>query len=59
VSVNEGLALLSHGVGHALVALSDAICHAGFAWVLVAPVAVLLLHKLLTPVFERAAAQIK
>jgi uncharacterized protein (DUF2062 family) len=59
VSVNEGLALLSHGVGHAIAALWDAILHAGFAWVLVAPLAVLLFHKLLNPVFERAAAQIK
>jgi hypothetical protein len=59
VSVNEGLALLSHGVGRAIVVLWDAILHAGLAWVLVAPFAVLLFHKLLTPVFERAAAQIK
>jgi uncharacterized protein (DUF2062 family) len=59
VSIKEGLALLAQGAGHAIVALRDAILHAGFAWVLVAPFAVFLVHKLLTPVFERAAAQIK
>jgi uncharacterized protein (DUF2062 family) len=59
VSVDEGRALLSQGVGRAIVALWDAILHAGFAWIIVAPFAVLLFHKLLTPVFERAAARIK
>jgi uncharacterized protein (DUF2062 family) len=59
VSVSDGLALLSHGVGRAIVVLWDAILHAGFAWVLVAPFAVFLLHKMLTPVFERAAVRIK
>ena len=59
VSIKEGLALLARGAGHAIGALWDAILHAGFAWILVAPVAVVLLYKLLTPIFERAAAQIK
>ena len=58
VSIKEGLALLAQGAGHAIVALWDAILHAGFAWILVAPVAIFLFYKLLTPVFERAAAQI-
>jgi uncharacterized protein (DUF2062 family) len=59
VSIKEGLELLAQGAGRAIVALWDAILHAGFAWVLVAPFAVFLFYKLLTPVFERAAAQIR
>jgi uncharacterized protein (DUF2062 family) len=59
VSIKEGLALLAQGAGRAIVALWDAILHAAFAWVLVAPFAVFLFYKLLTTVFERAAAQIK
>jgi uncharacterized protein (DUF2062 family) len=59
LSVGDGLALLSHGAGRAIVVLRDAILHAGFAWVLVAPFAVLLFQRLLTPVFERTAARIK
>ena len=58
VSIKEGLELLAQGAGHAIVALWDAILHAGFAWILVAPVAIFLFYKLLTPVFEHAAAQI-
>jgi|HubBroStandDraft_3_1064219.scaffolds.fasta_scaffold372755_1 uncharacterized protein (DUF2062 family) len=57
VSIKEWLALLQQGAGHAAVALRDAIFHAGFAWALIAPFAVFLLYKLLTPVFGRAAAR--
>jgi len=59
VSIKEGLALLAQGVGHAVVVLWDAILHAGLAWILTAPMAVFLLYKLLAPVFEHAAAQLK
>jgi uncharacterized protein (DUF2062 family) len=59
VSIKEGLALMAQGVGHAIVALWDAIMHAGFAWILVAPCAVFLLYRILTPVFERAAARVR
>lgn len=59
LSVEDGVAILSHGVGRAIVVLRDAILHAGFAWVLVAPFAVLLFQRLLTPTFERTAARIK
>ena len=59
LSIKEGLDIVAQGAGHAIVVLWDAILHAGFAWILVAPIAVLLFYKLLTPVFERAAAQIK
>jgi uncharacterized protein (DUF2062 family) len=59
VSIKEGLALLAQGAGHAVAALWDAILHAGFAWILIAPMAVFLVYKLLTPVFEHAAARMK
>jgi len=59
VSIKEGLALMAQGAGYAVVALWDSILHAGFAWILIAPFAVFSLHKLLTPFFARAAAQMK
>ena len=59
LSLKEGLDLVAQGAGHAIVALRDAILHAGFAWILVAPIAVFSFYKLLTPLFERAATQIK
>jgi uncharacterized protein (DUF2062 family) len=59
VSIKEGLELVAQGAGHAIVALWDAILHAGFAWILVAPVATFSFCKLLTPVFERSAAQMR
>jgi uncharacterized protein (DUF2062 family) len=59
VSIQEGLVLMAQGIGHAVVTLWTAILHAGFAWALVAPVAVFCFYKILTPVFEHAAARIK
>jgi uncharacterized protein (DUF2062 family) len=59
LSIKEGLDLVAQGAGHAIVVLWDAILHAGFAWILVAPIAVFSVYKLLTPLFERAAEQIK
>ena len=59
VSIKQALALIAQGPTHAIVALWDAILHAGLAWILVAPFAAYLFYKLLTPVFERAATQIK
>jgi hypothetical protein len=50
---------MAQGAGHAIVALWDSILHAGLAWVLVAPFAVVLLYKILTPVFEHAAARMR
>jgi uncharacterized protein (DUF2062 family) len=58
VSIKAGLALMAQGVGHAVVVLWDLIVHATFAWVLIAPPAIFLLYKCLTPVFARVAAQI-
>ena len=59
VSIKEGLALMAQGVGHAIIALRDAILHAGLAWLLVAPIAILVFYKSLTPIFERAAARMR
>jgi uncharacterized protein (DUF2062 family) len=59
VSVQEGLALMAQGVGHAVVTLWNAIVHAGLAWALVAPLAVVFFYKVLTPVFEHAATRTK
>jgi uncharacterized protein (DUF2062 family) len=59
VSIKEGLALIAQGAGHAIVALWDAIVHAGFAWAVIAPFAVLLLYRILTPIFERVAARMR
>ena len=59
VSIKLGMALLAQGAGHTIGVLRDAILHAGLAWMLVAPLAVYCIYKLLTPVFVRAAAQIK
>jgi uncharacterized protein (DUF2062 family) len=59
VSIKAALALMSQGMWQATVVLRDAIFHAGLAWALIAPFAVYLIHRLLTPVFERMAAQIR
>lgn len=59
VSVKEGMALMAQGVGHAIVVLWNSIVHAGLAWALVAPFAVFVFYKALTPVFEHAAARLR
>jgi uncharacterized protein (DUF2062 family) len=59
VSIKAALALMSQGgLWQAVVVLRDAIFHAGLAWALTAPFCIYLIHRLLTPVFERMAAQI-
>lgn len=59
MTVKAGLALLSHGIWQAVVILRDAIFHAGLAWALVAPLSVFLLHRLLTPAFDRIASRLR
>ena len=59
VSFKAGIALLSQGVWQTIVVLRDAIFHAALAWILIAPFCIYLLRRLLTPVFERMAAQVR
>ena len=59
VSVKGAFALMSQGIWQAVVVLRDAIFHAAFAWALLAPFCVYLLQRLLTPLFERMAAQMR
>src|ERR1700678_186742 len=59
VSGQQAMALLAQGAGHAIIVLQNAMLHAGLAWILVAPFAVYSIHKLLTPVFVRAAVRMQ
>jgi hypothetical protein len=44
-------------VWQTILVLRDAIFQAALAWILIAPLCIYLLLRLLTPVFERMAAQ--
>lgn len=55
LTIQSAMALMAQGVVTAVVALWSAIVHAGFAWLLVAPLVTYLLYRILTPLFERAA----
>jgi uncharacterized protein (DUF2062 family) len=59
LSIKEAIALMSHGIPQAFVVLRDAIFHAALAWIILAPFCVYVLHRLLTPIFERLAAQVR
>jgi uncharacterized protein (DUF2062 family) len=59
LSIKAGLALIAQGVWRAVVVLKDAIFHAGLGWFLLAPGCIYLLYTLLTPLFQRMAAQIQ
>jgi uncharacterized protein (DUF2062 family) len=59
VSVKGALELMSQGIWQAMVVLRDALFHAVFAWTLLAPFCIYLLHRLLTPLFERMAVQMR
>jgi uncharacterized protein (DUF2062 family) len=58
ISIREGMALISRGVLHAVVVLWQAILHAGLAWLLLAPVALVVLSRLFTRLFERVAVRL-
>ncbi len=59
LSIEADLALLGQGIGRAVIVLWDAILHAGFAFLIVAPLATYALYRILAPVFARAAATIE
>jgi uncharacterized protein (DUF2062 family) len=58
LSTKEGMALVAQGIGHAISVLWDAIVHASFAWIVIAPFATYLIYKILSHVFGRVAARI-
>jgi uncharacterized protein (DUF2062 family) len=55
VTLESGLALLSHGVVNAVRVLWDAIVHATLGWLVLAPFCALALYFILKPVFRRVA----
>ena len=57
LSIKAAAALMATGVVPAVRGLWDAIVHAGFAWLLVAPIAIYILYKALTRLFQRAREQ--
>jgi uncharacterized protein (DUF2062 family) len=59
LSIRQGFALIHQSIANAVRVLWDAIIHAGSAWLLVAPVAIFLLHKLFTIIFRRAATRLE
>lgn len=54
LSIKAATALIATGVVPAVRGLWDAIVHAGFAWLLMAPVTIFVLYKALTLLFQRA-----
>jgi uncharacterized protein (DUF2062 family) len=58
MTLDQGFAILSQGVGHAVVTLSGAIVHAATGWFAVMPMAMLLLYRVLALVMERAARKL-
>lgn len=57
LSLKAASALIATGIVPAVRGLWDAIVHAGFAWLLIAPFAIYVLYKALTPLFARARAR--
>jgi uncharacterized protein (DUF2062 family) len=58
ISIKAALTFAAHDTGQAAVVLRDALYHAAVAWALVAPIAVYVIYRLLTPIFRRAAAEL-
>jgi uncharacterized protein (DUF2062 family) len=56
VTLESGLALLSHGAINAIQVLGVAIVHATLGWIVLAPLFALLLFRLLEPVFRRVTS---
>jgi uncharacterized protein (DUF2062 family) len=57
LSIKAATALIATGVVPAVRGLWDAIVHAGFAWLLMAPLAIYVFYKALTLLFQRAREQ--
>ena len=58
LSIEAGLAIVAKGVGQAVVLLWDSILHAGVAWLVIAPFAIVSIYTMLVPVFRHAAERI-
>jgi uncharacterized protein (DUF2062 family) len=52
ITLESGLALLSHGVINAVTVLATAIVHATLGWMVLAPLAAFALYSILEPVFR-------
>jgi len=55
ITLDDGLALLSHGVVSAVRVLGTAIFHASLGWIVLAPFAAFALYRTLVPIFRRLA----
>ena len=55
ISLSQILAMVKANVWHAIAALWTATMHAIVAWALVAPLAVYLIYKILSPILKRLA----
>ncbi len=53
ITLDSGLTLLSQGAVHAVTVLATAIVHATLGWIVLAPLAALVLYRALLPVFRR------
>ena len=58
LTVEAGMQILGEGVLQAIVTLWDAIVHATLGWSVVAPLAIFLLYRLLTPILTAAAGRL-
>ena len=59
LSIEQGRILIKQGAWHAITVLWDAIVHAGIAWILVAPPALYLLYRTMTPILARASSRVR
>ena len=57
MTLAQGTAILSHGIGHALTTLSGAIVHATVGWFALMPMTMLLLYRVLASLMEKAAGK--
>ena len=58
LSIHASMQILARGARQAVQSLWSAMVHAGIAWILIAPFAIFLFHKLLTPVFAHTAGRL-
>jgi len=59
ITLESGLALLSHGVINAVTILSSAIAHATLGWIVLAPLAAFALFRILEPLLRHLTPAVK